>query len=279
MTSPLTPPFFAEAPAPAPASYGLFSAALGPLEMTTPHMVSGIQYLSDDCGVGRLYQAKCDSTPPSKTFDEIQGPVNGLPYVGYASVLCGTQTFSFDEVAAKAQRRLAAREQTLVESMLWGDAVGDTISYFHEAAPTTGITVVNLGPAASLVAGMALLEQQMASCYGHPSLIHMRPRMSAYVGRDYQAARWDGTVWRTHAGNVIVFGNGYSGLGIAADPPTATTEWIYATGRVVVWRNGVEVPDPRQTLLRSTNQYRVIAERNYVVAVECCIAAVEVTLP
>lgn len=279
MTGPLLPPAWVPAPAPAPAPYGLFSAAIGPMEMADAHMVAGVQYLSDDCATGRLFQANCDTTPQTKVFDDLQGPVNGLPYVAYASVACGTQTFDFEEMEAKAERRLASREQQLAESMLWGDVVGDTISYFHAGAPATGITVTNLGAAATLVAGISMLEQQLASCYGHPGLIHMRPRLSAYVSDSHQLARWDGAVWRTGAGNVLLYGTGYSGLGPAADPPTATTEWIYATGRVLVWRNATFTPPARETLDRAVNQYKIVSERNYVVAVECCIAAVEVTLP
>lgn len=279
MTSPLLPPAWIEAPAPAPLPYGLFSAAIGPMEMADPHWVPGVEYQSEDCGIARLYQAVCDTTPQVKVFDDSTATTKGLPFVAYSSLSCGSQTYDFATMQARNERKLAGREQQLAEAMLWGDVVGDTISYFHAGAPATNITVTNLGAAANTVQAVSMLEQQLATCYGHPGLIHARPRMAAYLASQHQNARWDGTVWRSMAGNTFVFGTGYSGLGPAADPPTATTEWMYATGRVAIWRNAVQTPDPRQTFDRSVNQYRIISERNYVVAVECCIAAVEVTLP
>lgn len=282
MTGPLLPPLWIEdAPPPAPIQYGLFSAAMGPLVLPDHGIASGTEYNSDDCGTPRIYPGLCDLTPATKTFDPMGLSVKGLPYVAYASMVCGSQTYDFPTMERRVRARLASKEQTEAEMMLWGTTAGDDVSYFHAGAPATNITVTSLGAATSLVAGVAVLEQQMASCYAnHPALIHMRPKLAAFMARDHQNARWDGTVWRTQRGNVIVFGDGYSGIGPAADPPTATTEWIFGTGRVVIWRSDqTDVPDPRQTFDRVANQYKLIAERQYVVAVECCIAAVKVTIP
>lgn len=282
MTGPLLPPLWIEdAPAPAPAKYGLFSVAMGPLPLPDQGIASGTEYLSDDCGTPRIYPGLCDLTPATKTFDPMGSTVKGLPYVAYQGLVCGSQTFDFATMERKVRARLASKEQTEAEMMLWGTTAGDDVSYFFAGAPATNITVNNLGASASIVVGLGVLEQQLASCYaGHPGIIHMRPKLAAFLSDRYGAVRWDGTAWRTQRGNFVVFGDGYSGIGPGPDNPTATTEWMFATGRVVVWRSDqTDVPDPRQTFDRAANQYKLLAERQYVVAVECCIAATKVTIP
>ena len=105
----------------------------------------------------------------------------------------------------------------------------------------------------------------------------MRPRAVAYLAAAHQL-RWDGTVYRTMRGNIVICGDGYSGLGPADEAPTATTEWFYATGRVFLWNAEVEVIDPRQTFDRTTNQQFLLAEQPWAIGVECCILAIESTL-
>jgi len=253
--------------------------AIGPMELPEHAIGGGIQYIPDSCTVDHLYPSVCGYgaiAVPSKVFDGVEGAIFAPPFRVYAGLTCGTQTFDFGWMTDRVTRRLVAGEQTAVESQLWGlGTTADFPSYFH-----SGVSVSNLGASASIVAGLSLLEQQLATCYGHPGIIHARPRLAAYMADHHLIERWDGTRWRTHRGNTVVFGDGYSGLGPGNDPPTATTEWMYATGRVMIWRSSeIVVPDPRQTLDRAANQYKLIAERDYAMLAECCIAATEVTLP
>lgn len=274
MTTPLLPPFYVDPPAAPPASYGLFSVAMGPMPLPVHGIGGGMEYLTDWCTGGHLYPSVCDATPPTKTFDEADETAIGLPFRAYASLVCGAQTFDFEVQRGRVERRLAATEQTQAEAALWGVSTADVPGYFQTA------TVTTLAAAADPVEAIALLEQQLAECYGHPGIIHARPRMAAYLADRFQVPFKEGGILKTLRGNVVVFGDGYSGLGPADEPPTASTEWMYATGRVAVWRSDdVTVPDPRQTFSRSDNQYMMLAERDYALLAECCIAATEVTIP
>lgn len=280
MTTPLVPPFYVEPPAAPPASYGLFAASVGPVDMPSEHAIGGgVEFVPDYCTEAHLYPSPCDfgAIPvPTKVFDPADPEIVAPPFRVYASVLCGSMSFNFEESRARAIRRLAAAEQKAVESQFWGLPSTDNFpSYLRSGA----IAVTGLAAAASVVAGIAALEQQMADCYGHPALIHMRPRLAAYLAANHQIF-WQAPVWRTARGSTVVFGDGYSGLGVADAPPGAATEWMYATGRVHIWRSAdVHVPDPRQTFDRAVNQVKVIAERDYAMGVECCAAAVQVTIP
>lgn len=284
MTTPLLPPLFLEnPPAPPEASYGLFSVATGPIDLPAHGIGGGTEYQPDACTADHLYPSVCSygAVPvPSKLFDGVEATAKGPPFRVYAGLTCGSQTRDFEWMTDRVRRRLVAGEQTAVESQLWGlDATANFPSYFHAGAPVTGLTVTNLGAAATITVGVALLEQQLATCYGHPGIIHVRPKMMAFLARDHQLVK-DGSVWKTYRGNRVVAGDGYSGIGPGNDPPTATTEWMYATGRVAIWRStDIVIPDPRQTFDRAANQYKMIAERDYAMSVECCIAAVEVTIP
>lgn len=281
MTTPLVPPFYVEPPAQPQTSYGLFSVAVGPQTEPQHAFGGGIEYQPDSCTADHLYPSVCGygAVPvPTKTLDGVEARAFAPPFRVYAGLTCGSQTYDFAWMQDRVHRRMIAGEQTAVESQFWGlGTAADFPSYLLTAS---AITVTNLGASASIVAGLAVLEQQLASCYGHPGIIHARPRMAAYFAVNHLLARWDGKQWLTHRGNAVVFGDGYSGLGPANDPPTATTEWMYATGRVVIWRSDdILIPDPRQTFDRATNQYKLVAERDYALVAECCAAATKVTIP
>ncbi|MET0478952.1 MAG: hypothetical protein ABW222_13480 [Actinomycetota bacterium] len=278
MTTPLLPPLYFDPPAAAEVSYGLFSVALGPQDLPPHGIGGGVQYQPDSCTDGHLYPSVCDygAVPePTKIFDGVEEALFAPPFRVYAGLVCGSQTRDFAWMTDRVRRRLVAGEQTAVESQFWGlGTTADFPSYLH-----SGIAVTNLGPAANVTAGLSLLEQQLATCYGHPGVIHVRPRLMAFLAEAHQLVRDQG-VWKTYRGNRVSAGDGYSGLGPGNDAPTATTEWMYATGRVSIWRSpDILIPDARETFDRAANQYKLIAERDYAMAAECCVAAVEVTIP
>jgi hypothetical protein len=284
VTTPLLPPLYVEPPAQPETSYGLFSVAIGPQELPPHGVGGGVQYQPDSCTANHLYPSVCGYgviPVPTKVFDGVEGAQFAPPFRVYAGLTCGAQTRDFAWMEDRTRRRMIAGEQTAVESQFWGlGTTADFPSYLFTSSAITGLTVTNLGAAASIVVGLSLLEQQMATCYGHVATIHARPRMAAFFAEHHLVERWIGNVAYTTRGNKVVFGDGYSGLGPANDPPTATTEWMYATGRVSIWRSpDILVPDPRQTFDRSANQYKIVAEREYAMLAECCAAAVKVTIP
>jgi hypothetical protein len=252
---------------------GLFNAAIGPLEMPDHGAFEGVEYVAESCGVVRLYPGICDLTPPSKEFPEGVGEfVEAVPFLVYASEVCGIAGRSVDDAQARARRKLAMREQWGVERFLIG---GDT----GVPGLLDGLGLTALGPAATVAEAVSLLEQDAAENYGLPITLHAVPGVAAYAGAEgvlQQTPRNELPI--TWVGNKFVFGQGYENVDVSGTPPGAGTYTIWATGPIAIWRDAdAFVPPARQVFNRSTNQLAILAERTYLLAYECYAAAVTVT--
>lgn len=264
-----------EPPAPPLPHPGLLTAAVGPLSMPAHGNFDGIEYRPDSCGGEvQLYPVDC---PPdvTKTFAPGDGLLEATPFVVINSSVCGTVGQTFGEVEGRLRRRFQLKEQWGVERAFWGGGA-DVPGYLQ----TNTVDTLDPVPTGGMTAAVSVLDQALADNYGLPGLVHVRPRLAAWMA-NAGVLRWDGQTVRTPRGNVVVFGDGYSGQGPAGEDPAAdgTTEWMYVTGRVVIWRDDeVFVPPLPQVLDRSTNQQYALAERTYAIGVECYLAAVLVTI-
>ena len=140
---------------------------------------------------------------------------------------------------------------------------------------------VDLGDGACATSGISALEQTLADNGVVGGIIHARPGISSWLAREHLIERPSTRLMTTPYGTPYSFGMGYDGSAPQGTAPTGslgeTTEWIYATGQVRVWRGDAIVPPVRQVLNRTTNQQYAIAERPYLVGVECGIWAVQIT--
>lgn len=267
-------PAFIDTPAPpaTPSPYGLFDVAMGPLPFPRPEAQGGgVIYVPDTCsGAINLRALNCPAVTGAKTFTGIEFPVSGAPFAVYSSYTCGSIGFSFDEVRTRVVTRLQLQEQRAVEKRLWqGDSAQGITGLFANAT--------NLGSASCATEAIELLEQALADNAIVGGLIHARPGMSAHLAAAMQLDRQSPRVWTTAIGTPYVFGQGYDGTGPTGQAVTSSNEWMYASGRVIVWRDPeIFVPPIGQTLDKSTNQLTTIAERIYAVAVECFVGAVQV---
>lgn len=276
------PAFVIDQPAPPTPRRGLFDAATGPMPMPRHAETSGLQWWSEVCAGAHLYPPAC-LTPPYQafTYDSADGLVNAYPFVVYASEVCGPVGAEAAEARRRVQMRLQLGQQQAVEKALWGG--GEGVTGIFETLQAAG-KVTTVGPATTVVGGVAVLEQQAATNgYDGPLILHARPFMSAYLGsggliRDPRPA--DGQRLYTWHGSEIVFGAGYSGNSPVGVAPTATAETMYLTGRVLLWQESeVFVSPPDQVLDRATNQRGVFASRAYAIGIECLAAAVVTTHP
>lgn len=255
---------------------GLLEAATGPLDLPVHARTSGAEYEADSCGEARLYPSPCEVDPadyPEFVLDPSDGLTRVFVFDVYASIVCGALGVSWEEQARRVRARLQMGEARAVELAFWG---GDAnVTGVIEQLDTAG-DVVDLTMAASAKEAVSMLEQQMAETYGGLPFIHARPRMGAYLGG--AGVLTERNPARTHFGSTVVLGAGYSGNSPdGVTPPDATTETMLATGRVIVWRSGIEVPPSIQMLDRTNNQLGLYAMRTYAIAVECSAASVLVT--
>lgn len=253
---------------------GLLDAATGPLDLPAHAQTSGATYLADSCGEGRLYPAPCVTPPyPAIVVDPADGLVQAYAFNVYASVICGSMGQSFAEAEARVRARFQMAEARAVELAFWGgDATTDSVVHqLQVAGQVTVLTAVT-----TVKDAVSVLEQQMATTYGGQALLHARPRLGAYLGG--AGVLQDKNPDRTHYGSKVVLGAGYAGNSPdEVTAPNGTTEFMLATGRVIVWRSGVYVPPSIQMLDKVNNQLGLYAMRSYAIAVECGVAAVQVT--
>jgi hypothetical protein len=252
----LTPVSVVSAPEPRGLRYGLFTAANGPLELPEHARSGGLVYEPVSCGHSHVYPVACAAgvTPPSKVFDPADPFITADPFIVYASYVCGTVGHTPSELEAKVRRRLLNGEQTSAEA---------------EMAAILAAGAVDLGgpDPTSIVATVAELEQWLygigGMAYGNVGVLHAPARYSAYASV-YGLVVQDGPLQRTRLGTVWSFGGGY--------PDDGT---IYISGQVTLWRSSDVFVSPVATYLPPLNQYRLIAEREYVVAYDCVAASAD----
>lgn len=261
-------------PPPAPARpVGLFDVGLGPLPFPTQNLGGGVIYVPDTCADGTyLWDMSCPPVTGTKTFDEVEAPVSGAPFTVLTTYTCGSLGFSFDEARQRVLTRMSLHEQRAVERRVWQGSTGT-------GGTITGLfrNATNLGSVDCIQKGVQVLEQALADNGIDGGIIHARAGMGVRLQAGGLLATGSGRVSKTITGTPYVFGQGYDGSGPTGQAATATGEWMYASGRVVVWQDPeIMVPPPRQTFDRSTNQMYLIAERVYAVAIECGVWAVQV---
>lgn len=252
--------------------YGLFDVVMGPMSFPNPDAQGGgVLYVPDDCNSAvSIIDMTCPPITGAKTFGAVEAPISGAPFAVMSSYICTPIGFDFNEAERRVRLRLALREQRAVEQRLWSGSTGvlGTVPGLFAAAQPVGAV-------ACTREAVALLEQTLADNAVIGGIIHARAGVSALLHADL--VRQNGRMKVTPLGTPYVFGQGYSGVGPSGQAVTATTEWMYASGRVLVWRDAeVFVPPGGQVLNKSTNQLTLIAERTYAVAVECGIWAVQV---
>ena len=256
---------------------GLIERATGPLPLPAHAKTSGAVYLADSCGEARLYPAPCQTPPyPAMVLDAGDGLVQAFVFNVYASQVCGTVGQSAAEAERRVRARLRAGEGRAVERAFWGattavEGFDSVVLQLNAGSP--GVT--ELADVANPVEAVSVLEQQMATVYGGVAMLHARPRMGAYLSSNHLVS---GRPLRTALGSDVVLGHGYAGTGTAGgEDPDATSEFMLATGRVILWRDEVWVSPPDQLINKATNQRGLYAVRTYAIAVECGAAIVQVT--
>lgn len=272
-----TGPALIPTPPPPPRPYGLFDVALGPMPFPAPAAQGGgVIYVPDTCVDDVfLYDLTCPPVTGSKTFVGIDTAVSGSPFAVLTTYTCGSIGYSFDEVEQRVRTRHALRAQRGVERRVWQgqsplEGQGPIVGLFRGAT--------DVGPAGCATEAIEILEQTLADNGVVGGIIHARPGMAAHLEQAHQIQYATGRRLQTCLGTPFCFGQGYNGTGPAGQATTGTTEWMYASGRVLIWQDPeVAVPSVGQTLNRTTNQLNVVAEQIYAAAVECGVWAVEVT--
>lgn len=261
---------YVEAPSNTAPRYGLFAAANGPFELPAHASGGGLEYETGLCLLPYGYAINCED-PATKTYTDGVDLITGDPFAVVLAKRCGTVGMTPERWTRFLMEGLLAGEQAAVES-IFSD---ETFDQAPGLANATG--VATLAAAANVIAGIGALEAWLAARYGPVGVIHI-PAVAAHQVQSGGGLRWDGSRWRTALGNIVSFGN-YKGLTPAGAAPAAGHTTFYITGQVTIWRSGNVFLTPYgEAIDKATNQLYGFAEREYVIAYDCFVAGVDVTL-
>lgn len=255
-------PVYIEAPDVAPAAGGLYAVATV-RDNADPHIgVSGITYLSQNCGVASSLEDPACLTAEdraTKTFGEID-VIEAEPFAVYKGVECVDMT---EDDSEWARRGLELTEHIAVEAGI----VEALFAGATDLTPTPGTPL-------TVAEGIALLEGWAGANYGGTPVLHM-DRQVASLGLAQQSLTHslDFTI-TTKQGALVANGGGYWQMdGPSGAAPDEGEAWIYVTGAVTVARTSV-IANRVLGASEHVNLQRALAERMVAVSAECILAAV-----
>lgn len=270
-----------------PLSYGLLSVSQTPVD-TDEHWRLGVRYEPDACTPGEITFEVC----PVTGSPEVKDPTGSWTtraanaVTVYAHLTC-TPVGSWEDYEQRLDRAFLAGEARAIEREFWTGENG-LLPHLAEDTPQnsggpfdsqvvlqTAATVVTGGPV-DVVEAVGLLEEALATCYGHEGVLHVPPIAVAHLASKTLVEK-DGPRLRSPMGHLVAAGAGYTGSSPAGAAPVGGVYWLYATGAVFARRSAVRHTSTKQQALdRSTNSMVFIAERTYVVGWDCCHFAVPV---
>jgi hypothetical protein len=228
------------------------------------------------------------SPPPAKADNTATRWRGATPFTVYAQFDCSP--VGLDRARDKAEEALARGESYQIERAFWtGQAAGtNNIAFPHlahtgqEIPDAQGILlqspVVTGGGAYPITQGLGVLEGLMADCLNGQGVVHVPPRVLPKLAGAMAVTARGGTL-TTSNGNLIAVGNGYPGTSPLGQAAATGEAWIYGTGPVVVYRSEPQFSRyGAETLDRTENTIRLLAERTALVAWDCCHFAVLINL-
>lgn len=250
-----------EVPTPAPPArrYGLLTAA-SRLEMDARGAASGITWAAEDCGMTVVpYDPTCAPTPsPTKVMDEGQPFVESSPYWLIATYQCGTVGTTAADVSRRVRKRYDSSIQNALEATVWdGNGVAG-VTPTLTAAPALA-EVIPTAPGAG--AAISALEAAFYALHGYVGTIHVNTLAEGALQYAGMLQRQGGAgVLTTPVGTKVSIGAGYGITGPQDLAPDAGFVYAFITPQTYLWESTVAVPDPVQTLERTTNQWHGLAE-------------------
>lgn len=267
-----------------PLRYGLFQAAIGPLDLPVHGRNGGVRYETALCGDGFGYEVACVDATADKSAAWTENGLTSItayPFIVFATMQCGTAGYTYEEETAFIIERLKGVEQAVVEEIFSTSTLGQGPGL----VTADGITTVT-GAGDTVVDVLSELERARycgftgnTTQYGPPGILHVAIPVLNEL-KSQHVVEFDGTRWRTPMGTVVSAGC-YANNDPAGAAPADGVFWMYLTGQTTVWRtpdSAIQVAPVEGSLDRTTNQYMMLAEREYAVAYECGGFAKAVTL-
>ena len=240
---------------------------------------SGAFGLSFNCLETAVPTELCPTPTEPKEF-EAPGTIDGFDFAVYGGLSCKPFGFDVETGLQEIERVFALKETRGVERALMetrfvlgpDDDPGAGVANRWPAA--TDITPA--GGAVSAKVGLAMLEGFAAGEYSGQPTLHIPYTVGSFLAGE-QVIEAQGGKFYTRLGAKAAVSPGYGGPNNGPDgtEPTDGELWLYATGEVMVARS-----KSRSFSLHDqyTNDIYALAERRYIVAIDCFAAAIRVSV-
>lgn len=294
MTSPtIRPRRLVPAPPFEQSPYGLFSV-VDWRPSTDPHWRWGVEW-ENNCSTSDVLAL--DPCGPSVTggFPSTAARIwkGATAFRVYADLRCSAVDF-YDRAQDLATEALNHNEQWEVERTFWEGTVRaengtQTVNYPKLAANTavgtgtprdvylqTAATVISGGVYDPKV-GLGVIEDALGMCYNGVGVIHVPQLLIPGLAGAGLLIRVDGGL-RTHNGNRVVAGAGYSGSGPDGVQPSGAAAWMYATGPLLGYRGAVGFNPVITNLNRANDTVDELVWRDYLIGWGCCHFGVQVRM-
>lgn len=237
---------------PAARRYSILDAAVGPLDLPDGARLADLAYTVPWCGGGTFNEPDCE--PVTRTFQGALDIAEAIAFTVERSFTCMAPGSTPEQIETFARGRLEGTEHVLVEAAV--------------ALQLAGSTPADLGTAVTIIDAVSVLEQyayafgdnvngNASQGYGLQAVIHMPIPAWAHLADADQIVK-EGGVWRTPLGSVVSPNAGLIG------------DNAYVTGQLVLWRAPSLWLAPTEAALdRTTNEYKMLAQRDYAAAWEC----------
>lgn len=214
--------------------------------------------------------------PNTKDLSAAAQFISGFRFAAYGGITCQAIGMDREYSVSEVERVFRSGESTAIERALMGTRFqeGTPFEQGGDAPWGAPTDITPAGGAVTPKVGIALLEEFAGNSYvGRPTM-HV-PRSIGSLLLNENGAMWDGPALRTNFGSGIAAGAGYSDpnlspTGVAA---AAGERWIYATGEVSIAQGEMIMRDEMEY---QANDVVVLAERPYLVSVDCFTAAIRV---
>lgn len=275
------PPTVVDRPTRAPIPYGLFSVVDFRQDTTGGRWENGIEWDALTCspasGIGdpicppegeTLETTVASGLPKTSSADGGIGEASRFTI--YHENVCSPVGNSPASAQADAQAALLLTEQTRVEQALWLGDLGNEPNFQDAEVLTVGQT----NPAYVLGA----VEDALRERYGALGVIHVG-LIGAAVLREHDLIERIGQRYFTYAGTPVVIGTGYAEVtgGPTLGAATAGSVWVVGSSAILAYRSEVFTASNRagDLLDRGQNNLFGIAERNYLLGLECGTVAAQ----
>ena len=273
------------------ADYGLLTA-VNWLTPTNSRWQNGITYQADCYALDVTFDPCIVSgmgTDINKLETWSRSFRGSMPFTTFAEEDCSAP-IAYEDGQRQVLTALGHQNQFQLENQLWtGDGRGGMKTYpnlITDGGPIFAPGSNNIitlqpdllaitGNARDVVEALGLLEAQMGYCYSGAGVIHVTLEILEQMCANVLVYNRGGKLY-TWAGNQVVAGRGY----ISSRGPTAVTagtSWMFATSPIFGIQGQPRTFEPRESIDRSVNTMKFIAEQTFILGWTCCLIGILVS--